>query len=179
MLTLLVRDLSCYNNAILHGVQIELPLEESELNDSIQKMLLNGQKVCEDNIPHEEWAIHDFEWEDESPFHISEYDDIFELNNKLINIQETVEPEQLKILNFLLENFGMDLNSAIENIENVHIYEDCTLEDVVEQHLEECYNLDELPSIISSNIDYKSIAIDWRISGQFFETGSDIYEYFG
>ena len=179
MLTLLVRDLSCYNNSILFSVDISLPLAVDELNDSIQEMLSNGQKICEDSLPHQEWAIHDYEWEEESLFSISEFDDIYELNKRVSYIQGTVQSDQLKILKFLLENFGMDLETAIDNIENVNVYEDCDLEDVVEQYLEDCYNLDDLPSIISSNINYESIANDWRISGQFFEIDSDIYEYVG
>jgi antirestriction protein len=71
------------------------------------------------------------------------------------------------------------LNEAIEEAENVIIHENATMEDVAYEFVNECYDLDSLPSIISNNIDYKSIARDMEIEGRYFEVDEDIYESLG
>jgi len=180
MIKIYLSDLNCYNNGILHGGYITLAVDENELNEGIEKILKQGQIICKDSLPHEEFRIDDYEWSDYTLFSISEYEDIHKLNETLQNIQDNVDPDDMKKIKFLLENFSFDcFHQVLENIENVVVHEDCSLEDVAQQYVEECYNLDELPSIISSNIDYSSIANDMQYDGNYFEIDSDIYEYIG
>ena len=45
--------------------------------------------------------------------------------------------------------------------------------------VEECYDLDSLPSIISNHIDYESIARDLSYENCYYEIDETLYEYIG
>jgi hypothetical protein len=94
---------------------------------------------------------------------------------------EDIDEDGVKSIKFLVENnLVKDIFEAIENYEDsVRIYEDSTMEDIAENYIEECYNLDDMPSIIANNIDYESIARDMEIEGSFYRINGDIYEYIG
>ena len=94
---------------------------------------------------------------------------------------ENIDEDGVKAIKFLMDNnFVSDIFQAIESYEDsVRIYEDSTMVDIAENYIEECYNLDDMPSIIANNIDYESIARDIEIEGSFYRIDSDIYEYIG
>jgi hypothetical protein len=159
-------DLAAYNNGELVGKWLELPMSEDELQNSIKEVLKDG----------EEYFITDYECD---YMRVEEYSNIQELNEIAEQMSE-LDEDEIKIVNFLMTyGYAGNLDEALENIENVRIYEDMTMEDIAEQYIEECYNLDDMPSIIANNIDYKSIAVDMEIEGNYQKIDSDIYEYIG
>jgi hypothetical protein len=110
---------------------------------------------------------------------IGEYDDPYKLN-EIAAKMERMNDHFKKITKFLLSNnLVSSLNEAIEEAENVIVHENSTLEDVAYEFVNECYDLDSLPSIISNNISYKNIAHDMELEGRYFDVDGDIYEYIG
>jgi antirestriction protein len=111
---------------------------------------------------------------------IEEYSPINKYNH-IAEAMEDIDEDGVKAIKFLVENnLVKDIFEAIESYEdNVRIYEDSTMEDIAEDFIEECYNLDDIPTIISNNIDYEAIARDMEIEGSYFKVDNDIYEYIG
>lgn len=175
MLKIFITDLDAYNQGYLVGEWVSLPLEMEELSIKIKDILENGKNICKDYHTHEEIFITDYEWDEVAVFEIEEYTNIKELNKEIYLLEEI---EELDIVKFLLENhFCNDIEDAIDKIDNVVVYECQTMEQIAENFIEECYDLSNIPDIIASNIDYKSIARDLEIEGNFFEMGLNIYEY--
>lgn len=174
-MTIYITDLGAYNQGYLIGEHISLPMDEDDLKSKIDEILSIGAKACGDT-EHEEIFITSFECDF---MEIGEYDDPYKLN-EIAQKMERMNDHFKKITKFLLSNnLVCNLNEAIEEAENVIIHENSTMEDIAYEFVNECYDLDSLPSIISSNIDYKSIARDMEIEGRYFEMDGDIYEYLG
>ena len=171
-----ITDLAAYNNSYLIGEWLSLPMDEDDLKSKIDEILSIGAKAC-GNTENEEIFITDFECDF---MEIGEYDDPYKLN-EIAAKMERMNEHLKKMTKFLLSNnLVRNLNEAIEEAEDlIIIHENSTLEDVAYEFVNECYDLDSLPSIISSNIDYKSIARDMEIEGRYFEVEGDIYEYLG
>lgn len=174
-MTIYITDLGAYNNGYLIGEHISLPMDEDDLKSKIDEILSIGAKACGDT-EHEEIFITDFECDF---MEIGEYDDPYKLN-EIAAKMERMNDHFKKITKFLLSNnLVSSLNEAIEEAENVIVYENSTLEDVAYEFVNECYDLDSLPSIISNNISYKNIAHDMELEGRYFDVDGDIYEYLG
>lgn len=170
-----ITDLAAYNNGHLIGEWVSLPMDEDDLKSKIDEILSIGAKAC-GNIKNEEIFITDYE---SNFMEIGEYDDPYKLN-EIAQKMERMNYYFKKMTKFLLSNnLVSNLNEAIEEAENVIIHENSTMEDVAYEYVNECYDLNSLPSIISNNIDYKSIARDMEIEGRYFEVDGDIYEYLG
>lgn len=181
MLNIYLTDLSAYNKGYLIGEWINLP--NGNLGQVLNKILKSGEALCFLECGyyelHEEYFITDFEWEEVAIFSIGEYENLEELNSKLELLQDLSISEQ-KAVKFLLEqNFATDITDAISKVDDVLIHENSSLSDVAYDLINECYDIDKLPSIIANNIDYDSIARDLEIEGRFYEVDSDIYEYIG
>jgi hypothetical protein len=171
-----ITDLAAYNNGHLIGEWVSLPMSKNDLNLKISEILLMGTEACNDDEIHEEFFITDFECDFMG---IREYDDVYNLN-EIAAKMELMNDHFKKMTKFLLSNnLVSNLNEAIEEAENVIIHKDSTMEDIAYEFVNECYDLDSLPSIISSNISYKNIAYDMEIEGRYFEVDGDIYEYLG
>ena len=56
------------------------------------------------------------------------------------------------------EGLVKDLSEAIEKVDEVIVYEDCTMVDIAEQYIDEHCDLNGLSSLIVNNIDYQGIA---------------------
>lgn len=85
-------------------------------------------------------------------------------------LADGLNDHELKMVGFLLRNsLVKDFKEALEKYEDVIIHENSTMEDVAYEFVNELYNLDSRPSIISNNIDYQSIACDMEIDGNYFE----------
>ena len=174
---LYITDLEAYNSGHLVGRWITLPMNENLLAECVADILKEGKNICEDGHFHEEFFITDFECE---YLDIGEYDNLDRLN-EIAEAMENIDEDGIKSIKFLLDNnFVSDIFQAIESYEDsVRIYEDSTMQDIAENFIEECYNLDDMPSIIANNIDYESIARDMEIEGNFYHIDGDIYEYIG
>ena len=172
-----ITDLEAYNNGHLVGQWYQLPMNEDLLAESVENVLQEGRDACGDTHFHEEYFITDYECD---YMEIEEYSNLTKLN-EIAEAMENIDEEGVKAINFLMENnFVKDIFEAIETYEDsVRIYEDSTMEDIAYNFIQECYSLDDIPSIISNNIDYESIARDMEIEGSYYKIDSDIYEYIG
>jgi len=161
----------------LVGEFLNLPMDLDDLAFAIHRILGKGEEICDNNF-HEEYFISDFEWIDtEAIFKVEEFDNVYILNDK-INLLNELNDTELKSVKFLLDmNIVNDIHEAIEKIDEIVIYENSTMIEVAEQMIEECYDLDALPSIISSHIDYQSIARDLECEGFYHTIDSDIFYY--
>ncbi|KAB7889573.1 antirestriction protein ArdA [Poseidonibacter ostreae] len=171
-----ITDLAAYNQSYLIGEWVSLPMDAEELESKVQEILKKGSDACGFDEVHEEYFITDYEFENEKLFEVSEYSNLTELNEKCEECQDIDEDDQKK-LSYLIDNVGFDFADALEKYEEVTIYENTTLEEVVEEYIENTINLDDLPAIIAQNIDYKSIAYDFEISGEYERIDSDIYYF--
>ncbi|MCX7748213.1 MAG: antirestriction protein ArdA [Clostridia bacterium] len=76
-----VANLAKYNEGILKGEWIELPMARDELQEAISNLLGTD----------EECAIHDYE----APFDVGEYEDIFTLNELAQDLEDVNEDEEI------------------------------------------------------------------------------------
>jgi len=173
-----ITDLEAYNNGVLVGRWITLPMDRDLLAECVEDTLNDGRRACKHSHHHEEYIISDFECEYMTT--IEEYSPINKYNH-IAEAMEDIDEDGVKAVRFLVENnLVKDIFEAIESYEDsVRIYEDSTMEDIAEDFIEECYNLDDIPTIISNNIDYEAIARDMEIEGSYFKVENDIYEYIG
>ena len=178
MLKVYITDLAAYNNGVLYGEWVTLPLSTKELTSKIKEILANGEEVV-NGFNHEEWFISDYEWDYVSLSTISEYEDIYKLNEELLHIG-TLDTTTLKAIKYLLDfNIATDLIDAYYKSSEVRVYENSTLEDIAYEYISECYDLNTIPPIIANNIDYYSVGRDLELDGAYDAIGSDIYEYHG
>lgn len=177
MLNIYVTDLAAYNNGYLIGKWISLPVEEDELKQEINQVLVDGATTCGYNEVHEEYFITDYEWEEINIFEVDEFDNVFELNEK-VKLLEDLTQSQVKGVRYLID-YGIctDIEDAISKCDDVVIFEDQSLEDVAYNLIHECYNIDDIPSIIYNNIDYKSIAQELDYSGEYQEVDNNVIQY--
>jgi antirestriction protein len=178
MLNVFLTDLQAYHEGHLVGRFITLPISENKLAQAISEVLRDGEAIVGSNN-HEEFFLTDWEWGDVEFFTVGEYDNIFELNAKLLKLED-VEACKHKAMAFLLsEGLAMDVEDAIRKADDVRVYEGQSMEDIAYDLLQECYGVDTLPSIIANHIDYGGIARDLEMDGTYFEMGNDIFEYIG
>lgn len=170
-----ITDLAAYNNGYLIGEWVSLPMNQDDLKAKIDEILTIGAEACGDN-EHEEIFLTDYEC---SFMEIGEYDNPFKLN-EIAEQAEELNEHELKMVRFLLRNgLAKDYFEAVEHIEDIIIHENCTFQDIAYDFVNECYNLNDLPYIISNNIDYESIGRQMEMDGRYFEEDGDIYEYLG
>jgi len=178
-LRLAITSLSAYTNGFLYFEWLDL--DENTENETIQKcidrVLKRGDELS-GLSNSEEVFISDAEWDEEEIFPVQEHSDIYNLRDKILLLAE-LEPYQQKSVKFLLD-YGIvnDLSEAIEKADEVVCYENSTMKDVAEDWLEQCYNLDSMPTIITSNIDYDAVAYELSACGEYFEVGNDVFQYF-
>lgn len=177
MLKLFITDLAAYNNGFLVGEWITLPLSGKELYLAIQSILSEGEHLCQSDVTHEEVFITDYEWEGQSLFNIGEYDSPWDVNDDVGKLSELSEHHQKAVAFLLNQQITYDVDDAIGKADDVIIHENQTLEDVAYYLLQECYELDKLPPIISNNIDYEGVAKELDCDGNYFEVDGDVFEY--
>jgi uncharacterized FlaG/YvyC family protein len=175
MLKIYITDLAAYNQGFLIGKFCSLPMDSDELKEKITDILKEGAKVCGDR-EHEEFFITDYEFEGTKLFDVKEYSDIEELNSKCEQLEDLSEDDQKKF-SYLMDYVGFSFDDALERYEDVSIYEDTTLEQIAEDFIYETINMDDIPDIIKNNIDFKSIAHDFEISGEYDKIDGDVYYF--
>ena len=169
-----ITDLAAYNNGHLIGEWVSLPMSKNDLNLKISEILLRGTEVCNKDEIHEEFFITDYECDF---MEIGEYDDIYNLNDIAAKMERMNEHFQ-KITKFLLSNnLVNNLNKAIEEVENVIIHKNSTMEDIAYEFVNEHYDIGSLAPIIANAIDYQKIGRELSCDGRYFEEEGDIYEY--
>ena len=176
MLKIYISNLAAYNSGRLIGEWVDLPC--SDLADEIQAVLLEGQRVCGDALPHEEFFITDFEWDDDGmskAYSVGEYSDPYKLNEVAEELSTLDEFERLQVQFLLYEGYEFDY--AIENYGNVQIYDyrsSTSFKDVFEMLAEDlvdegCFG--EISANITYYIDHSAIARDLRCDYSEFADG--------
>ncbi len=170
-----ITDLAAYNGGALIGKWVSLPMDEQELNTKIKMILEEGAAAFGEGY-HEEVFITDYECDF---LDIGEYDSIEELN-RIAEVAESLNEYELKAVRFLMDNHLVNgFEEALEKYEDVIIHEDMSMEDIAYEYINECYNLDDMPSLIANNIDYEKIGRELEMGGSYYTAGSDIFEYLG
>ena len=168
-----ITDLAAYNGGALIGEWVSLPMDEQELNTKIKMILDEGAAALNEGY-HEEVFITDYECDF---LDINEYDSIEELN-RIADAAQSLNERELKAVRFLMDNHLVNgFEEALDKYEDVIIHEDMSMEDIAYEYVNECYNLEDMPSLIANNIDYEKIAREFEIDGSFFVVGTDVIEY--
>jgi antirestriction protein len=176
MLKIYISNLASYNSGRLIGEWVDLPC--SDLADAIQAVLLEGQRVCGDALPHEEFAIFDYEWEDDGmskAYSVGEYSDPYKLNEVAEELSNLEEFERLQVQFLLYE--GYEFEYAIDNYADVTIYDyrsSTRFKDVYEMLAEDlvdegCFG--EIPANLTYYIDYSAIGRDLSMDYTEFQDG--------
>lgn len=176
MLKIYITDLAAYNSGRLIGEWIDLPC--NDLAAEIQTVLSEGQRVCGDVLPHEEFFITDFEWDDDGigkACSVSEYSDPHKLNEIAEELSNLEEFELLQVSFLLYEGYEFDY--AIENYEDVTIYDyrsSTSFKDVYELLAEDlvdegCFG--DIPANLTYYIDYSAIGRDLSMDYTEFQDG--------
>lgn len=158
-ISIYITNLGMYNEGVLLGGWVSLPVTESDLDRIFAD-------VTDDF--HEEVFISDFECD--CGLNIGEYSGIRELN-ELASELEDLDADQIKVFRAMVGNWGYEPEDAIEKIDDSYIWQNCsTMTEVAEQYLDESGMLDELPEWAQGYIDYESYGRDMEIEGRFTPT---------
>ncbi len=155
-----VACLSSYNNGILHGGWIDCTISPEHIQNRINQILKSS------SIEYaEEWDIHDHEC-----FH--GYDPRFHSSSELYDIALFLE-EYEQLGGELMDIHG-DLETAKEVLEDKYLgcYE--SLADYAEELTLGCY---DIPKHLEFYIDYKAMARDMELNGEFYSIKTRCEEY--
>lgn len=162
ILNIYVANLGLYNEGELVGSWIQLPVDDEEIERILKEIGINDG--------YEEWFIADFE-KYISDIEVSEYSNIYELNELVRPIADIVETEEeLDILNAIIDITG-DLDSALIKLraQDYAIYDNCiSMEDVAEQVVEETGLLHGIPAFLANFFDYEAF-------GRYLEYDNYVY----
>ena len=162
MLDIFVNTWGNYNeNGADGGQWITLPMEPEEL----EEVLENIAALMGDEDP--EWAIHDYEWTTEIELdEISEYDNIFKINEMCLELDELDEWEAEEVA-AAVEAWEYSFSEALERQQRgcFIFYRGMDLEEVAEEIVNECYFTKDTPDILTRYFDYEAFARDLRFDG--------------
>ena len=144
LLSVFVTDLAAYNEGILRGEWLDLPCSEDDLNDCIERVTLG-----------EDHEIFITDFESDLGIKVSEYENIYELNETLGDIDEN----DYELIAAYLEAVSNDLSEAIENAPDCVLYGADSLVDLAYEFVEEGL-FGDIPESIANYIDYEAIARD-------------------
>lgn len=169
-----ITDLEAYNDGHLVGSWVELPQNQDDLAEAIEDVLYRGRNECKHQNHHEEFFITDYEAE----ITVSEYDDIYRLNElaeRLENIN-TYNLQKLKLLSYEGYNEREVLDNGLDTYEvDIHDYSsDTSFIDVYEllayDMVEEGF-FGSVPTSYANYIDYSAIGRDLSMDYTEFEHG--------
>lgn len=152
-----VANLGKYNEGILKGEWLTLPVSEEELNQFLtEKVGINAE--------YEEWAIHDYECD---YIKISEYENIFKLNEIAEKVENLADYEK-ETFKALIECETSDVEEALEILENGNfiVYNDIdTVYDLGYAVAEETGILSQIPENLQSYFDFEKFGRDLTFEG--------------
>ena len=190
MIKLYLANLGKYNEGILKGEWVELPLSETELEEAMVNIGVAHYDEEGNYVPYvtetdengyeyvyEEYAIHDYETD--LNISISEYSSLNDLNT----VAEIVEDFELDQVNALLDGGVIDMKDLIEgDLEEImQNYSFIELEPNMNEEQEVGYAyVDEIyggPECLSKEIleryfDYEAFGRDILLSGEGFVSGN-------
>lgn len=151
-----VACLAAYNNGKLHGRWIDCTLGTDHVWNEIKSILKSSPENTK-HYPCEEWAIHDFEYFPDGT--ISEYSGV----DQVCAMAELLESEEGELILEIKSHLGINtIDEAKDYHEEHYRGEWDSLEDYVENYLEETGQLNEIPENLRYYFDYKSFARDLR-----------------
>lgn len=143
------------------GLWVDLPCN---LDETLERLAeLTGEEVDEMEV------FVNYYTTEIKGLEISEYDDIYELN-ELAKILDDFDEYELEKLGAIIEGYGKMLENALENIDDYTYYSGMTLEDVAYELVDECYELSEFAK---RYFDYEAFARDLEIDG-YYETSNGV-----
>lgn len=181
MLKIYLTNLGKYNEGILLGEWVELPVSQEELTKVFDRI-----QICHDNIdysdecgnPYEEYFITDYETDIEG-VEVGEYSNLDELNELAEQLEELEEDAQKAIQAMLLDSYSF--NEALEKANNgdYTIYYDCdNMTDVAYKVVENGCYLQNVPENVARYFDYEAFGRDLDIEGKFYNIDGDMVEIY-
>lgn len=158
-------NLAKYTEGELFGEWVELPLDDDELEEVVDRISHNGK---------DELFITDYE----AIFDIDEYDYIYNINEKASEI-ENLSDDEITILKAILEEHTSDFEEALNIVtrEDYILYYGCgNMIEVAYYQVDEFDLLHDVPENIKYYFDYSAYARDLNIEGTFIESDLGIIE---
>ena len=159
-------NLEKYNEGILRGMWLSLPMDEDLLKAAMADVLGDS----------EEWLLND--WECSIEGLVCEHADPIKLNSIAEELEKLDSFDFLKVA-YLIENEGYGIEEAIEKYEDVVVYEGMRPEKVAEVLVDDgCFG--DIPDALAGYIDYKAIARDLVFDGYHYDVeSSNTYHFMG
>lgn len=165
---LAVSNLGMYQEGNHVWEWLTLPATQEEIEATLQAIHVDQTG----NGRYESYMISDFE----SPFEIGLYDNIEKWNDVAEKLEE-LDDEQIEIVKILLDNgIVEDLDSAIENLDNVTVWCDCDdMSDVAYETYSSTGQLETIPDHVKNYIDWDAMGRDMEIEGSYYEMTESRY----
>ena len=159
-----ITDLAAYNEGNLVGKWVQLPMDEDELEETIQKILEEGH-CGHEGCFHEEWFV--FVTDYEAPFKVGEHENISTLNEWAERLEDCREEDD--VIRAIFDHAGsVEEGFAILEDGRYRVFYDCrNMADVAWTIVDERGLLSDIPENIARYFDYKSYGIDLRHEGTF------------
>lgn len=170
MLRIYLTNLGKYNEGMLVGEWVDLPVSEEELEKVFKRIGINDE--------YEEYFITDYE-SDIDGVKVGEYENIDDLN-ELAEALEDLDSEEENVLSVMLED-GCTFEEALEKIKDrdYMVYYNCdSMEDVAYQVVEKSGLLDGVPEKVARYFNYEAYGRDLEIEGTFYQINNAYIEIF-
>ncbi len=157
ILNIYIANLGKYNEGELVGEWISLPTTEEEIQETIDRVLVDKSR-------YEEIAIHDYETE--LSMKIGEYDNIFELNELLQEVEGW--HYSIDLINAMMNVWNYTLEEAIGELDNVHYIQldkDTSMSDeenLAYSYIESIGRIEYAVSNLTYYFDYEAFGRDLR-----------------
>lgn len=161
MLKIYLTNLGKYNEGILQGEWLELPVSQEELKEVFKRIGINEE--------YEEYFITDYKCDF---YEVGEYENLDTLNEIAERIEE-LDEEESKVVKALMSELGYTLDEAIEKVNNgdYRIYSECNdMTDIAYEVVEECGYLNNVPENVARYFDYEAFGRDLGIEGTYIFT---------
>ena len=154
LIRIYIANLAAYNAGYLCGEWLALPATDEEIAETLECIGCGEHGA--------EYAIHDYE--SNYGLKADEYDNIFDLNEQIRDIDELGE-EEFNMFAAYMEAVSDDITEALNALDRCTLYENCdSLEDLAAEFVNEgCFG--EIPDSIINYIDYEAIARDLSYEG--------------
>lgn len=156
MLNIYVGSYKGYNDGILDGAWLNLPMDDSEMWETIYSNCVEGA---------EEFGIFDFE--SDIVDDIGEYDDIDDIN-AMADELDAMGDEKLEIVGALLNN-GCDISEAIDRKDDCVYWGDMDLAEIAEEYYTDSGYMDSNNPLMNY-IDWDAVGRDMGYEGYFIES---------
>lgn len=153
-------NLGKYNEGILQGEWVALPVDEEELQEVFKRIGISSEPDAEGNY-YEEYFITDYETDFD--LQIGEYENINKLN-ELAEELESLDSSDIECVKAQIEAYGCDLREAIDSIDRCIFYSGRDMKELAEELADEqiaCYTHEgKVPEFFTRYFDYEAFQRD-------------------